>query len=270
TLRSVKEIGKTKEHRRLIVADEAGSEQGLLWWNGAGEELPEEGSTIDIAFSLRANSYRCQKQLTLQFEEYRVIQEPAIEIKTPKSEVIDLRFQIEKFKSLNAQIFAEGEQKKQVNGVDRFHLSPSDELTIYTPPPGPSELRTMMDKARPRKVYLVALAPTEEKPEAFLTRLAGLAKFALNQRGGKTTVQELAAAMAAREAAIRIGLEWLKAGGHLKVDVEADEVKLEAGDSESNLYLQKELYIALKGILAETAAYRTHFSRAEASSLFKI
>lgn len=270
TLKSVKEIGKTKEHRRLIVADEAGSEQDLLWWNGAGEELPEEGSLLDVAFTLRAGAYRGQKQLTLQFKEYRVVQEPAVEIKKPKFAVIDLRLQAGKFKSLNAQIFAEGEQKKQTNGTDRFHLSPADEVTIYTPPPGPAELRALMSRVHPNKVYLAASALEEEKPEVFLTRLAGLARFALNRRGGKTTIQELAAAMSAREAAIQIGLEWLKAGGHLKVEVEADDVTLEAGDSESNPYLQKELYIALKGVLAETAAYRAHFARAEAESLFKI
>ena len=44
-----------------------------------------------------------------------------------------------------------------------------------------------------------------------------MAKFIINQRGGKITVQELAAAAGQREGAIRLGLEWLAAGGHVSI-----------------------------------------------------
>jgi hypothetical protein len=36
---------------------------------------------------------------------------------------------------------------------------------------------------------------------------------------------------------------------------------------EPNQYLQKELYVAVKGILEETAAYRAHFARASVETL---
>jgi hypothetical protein len=44
---------------------------------------------------------------------------------------------------------------------------------------------------------------------------------------------------------------------------------LSPGREESNQYLQRELYIAVKGILEETAPYRAHFQRAEAQSLME-
>ena len=61
TLKSAKEIGKTKEHRRIVVADENGAKQDLLWWNSADEEIPEAGTKIDVAFSLRSSTYRGRK-----------------------------------------------------------------------------------------------------------------------------------------------------------------------------------------------------------------
>ncbi|MBI1855866.1 MAG: single-stranded-DNA-specific exonuclease RecJ, partial [Chloroflexi bacterium] len=269
TLKSVKEIGKTKEHLRLNIEDENGNTQSILWWNGAGEELPDAESKIDAAYSLRAGTYRGQKQLTLQFKEFRVVEERPIELRHHKLEVIDLRLQVGKFQGLMVEIFAEGEHKKKANGNDRYSISRSDELAIYTIPPGPHELQAVIEKVKPKKIYVMGIAPTEEKTDEFLSRLAGMAKFAINQRNGKASIQELAAATAQREAAIRVGLEWLGAGGHVRVRNEADEITLSAGDGESNPYLQKELYIAVKGLLAETAAYRAHFARTDAESLFK-
>jgi single-stranded-DNA-specific exonuclease len=58
TLKSVAEIGKTKEHLRLAVEDENGNVQRVLWWGGAGEDLPETGTQIDIAYSVRASTFR--------------------------------------------------------------------------------------------------------------------------------------------------------------------------------------------------------------------
>jgi hypothetical protein len=122
---------------------------------------------------------------------------------------------------------------------------------------------------RPKKVYLFGVSPVPEKPDAFLTRLAGFAKYAINQKGGKVTAGELAVATGQREGAIRLGLEWLAAGGHVSIQREEDVLLLSSGNGESNQYLQRELYLAVKGILEETAAYRVHFQRAEAASFME-
>jgi hypothetical protein len=74
-----------------------------------------------------------------------------------------------------------------------------------------------------------------------------------------------------REGAIRLGLEWLAAGGHVSIqrDASQDSVLLSPGNGELNQYLQRELYIAVRGILEETVAYRLHFQRAEPGSLME-
>ncbi len=132
------------------------------------------------------------------------------------------------------------------------------ELAIYTTPPGPAELKAILEQVKPQKVYLVAHNPPVEKTDEFLTRLAGMVKFVIVKKGGETTISALAAATAQREATVRIGLEWLSAGGHVAAQVENDAVLLSNGSGEGNEYVRKELYIAVKGLLEETAAYRNY------------
>lgn len=267
-MKSVSTIGKTKEHLRMNVEDENGMVQSLLWWGGAGEELPEEGHTFDITYSLRASTYRGQKQVTLQFEEFRVVEEKVVEVRESRLVIRDLRLQSS---LLNLQpstlIWAEGADKGV--GNSRLELHQADEFSIYTTPPSPAELRKVLEVVKPKTVYVFAKIPVEEKPDDFLTHLAGLCKFVLNQRRGKTTIPELAAAMSARESAVEIGLEWLSATGQLSVAMEADEVALSRETQEKNPYLQAELFTALKGILNETSAYRKYFSSADLNKIFQ-
>ncbi|MBI5963493.1 MAG: single-stranded-DNA-specific exonuclease RecJ [Chloroflexi bacterium] len=267
TMKSVSTIGKTKEHLRLNIEDDAGNTQSILWWGGAGGELPESGSKFDIAYSLRSSTFRGQKQVTLQFEEFRVVEENIVEIRKSGIEIRDMRLQPS---LLNLQpstlIWAEGSDKSA--GSSRFELHPADELSIYTTPPSPVELRKALEIVKPKTVYVFAIPPAQEKPEEFLTRLAGLCKFTLNQRRGKVLVQELAAAMASRESAIQIGLEWMAAGGQLMVEFDEEQITLSAERQEKNPYLQSELFIALKGILNETSAYRKYLATADLKSVF--
>ena len=267
-LKSISTIGKTKEHLRLNVEDENGNVQSLLWWGGAGEELPEDSATFDIAYSLRASSYRGQKQVTLQFEEFRITEEQAVEVQESKVVIRDMRLQSS---MLNLQpstlIWAEGSDKAV--GKSRLALHQADELSIYTTPPSPIHLRKALEIVKPKTVFVFANPPAEEKPDEFLAHLAGLCKFVLNQRKGKTTTPELAAAMSTRESAVQIGLEWLSATGQLTVAMEDDNVILSKETQEKNPYLQAELFVALRGVLNETSAYRKYFATADLNKIFQ-
>jgi single-stranded-DNA-specific exonuclease len=269
TMKSVATIGKTKEHRRLNIEDESGNVQSILWWSGAGEELPEEGSKFDIAYSLRASSYRGQKQVTLQFEEFRIKEEKPAEITKAKLEIIDFRLNVRRLESLKVGMLIWAEGSDKAKGGSRFELHQADEFAIYTTPPSPVELRKVLEIVKPKTISVFAVPPAEERPEDYLNRLAGLCKYAINQRGGKATVHELAAAMASRESAIDFGLQWLAAGGQLTVINEEDIINLSAAKQEKNPYLQAELFIALKGILNETSAYRKYFATVDLNTIFQ-
>ncbi|GAB1471968.1 single-stranded-DNA-specific exonuclease RecJ [Chloroflexota bacterium] len=259
TLKSAVTLGKTREHLRLNVEDESGEVSSLLWWNGAGEELPPTETKFDVAYTLRATTFRGQRQVTLQFKEFRVTEEARVEIQESKLDIRDMRLQNT---ILNLQpstlIWAEGPDRSA--GVNRLELTQANELTIYTTPPSPAELRKVLEIVKPKIVYVFGVSPAEQKPDEFLTYLAGLCKYVLNQRSGKTTISELAAAAAARESAIQLGLEWLAASGELTVNIEADRVSLTKDKQEKNPYLKAELAIALRGVLNETSAYRKHFA----------
>lgn len=263
TLKSKSEIGKTKEHLRINIEDENGNTQSILFWGGAGTDLPENGSKIDIAYSLRASSYRGQRQVNLQFQDFRVVEEAVVEIRESGFDIRDLRLNVQTFERLNVEtlVWAEGADKPK--GKSRFELTQADEFAIYTTPPSPAELRKALEVVKPKTIYVFGVLPSEEKPEEFLNRLAGLCKFALNKKEGKTSIQELASAMASRELAIEIGLQWLVANGGLTVDVDEGQVNLSNEKQEKNPYLQAELFVALRGVLNETSAYRKYFATVE-------
>jgi single-stranded-DNA-specific exonuclease len=273
-LRSFTTLGKNREHLRLTVEDENENIQTILWWGGAGNELPEEGSKFDIAYSLRASTFRGDKQVTLQFEEFRIVQEAPAELRKHKIEVVDYRVDttvsLEKIQEQapGLQVWAEGADKAK--GISRFDLHLADELAIYTAPPSPVELQAALETVRPKKVYLFGIPPLTEKADSFLAHLAGFAKYAINQKGGKVTVGELAVATGQREGAIRLGLEWLAAGGHISIQRDDETVFLSSENGELNQYLQRELYVAVRGILEETIAYRAHFQRADVESLMAL
>jgi single-stranded-DNA-specific exonuclease len=267
--KSFQEIGKTREHRRIIVADESGNERDLLWWNGAGEQFPDTETKFDIAYSLRASTYRGQRQVTLQFEEFRVVEEKPVEVRKSGIEISDWRLESRKFDSLqeNILVWAEGSDKSK--GKSRFELKQSDEFAIYTTPPSPVDLRKALEIVKPKTIYVFGIPPAEERAEDFLNRLAGLCKYSLNQRGGNVTLQELTAAMASRDSAVQVGLEWLAAGGQLTVGFEEEQITLSAKKQDKNPYLQAELFIALRGILGETSAFRKYFAAADLKELIR-
>jgi hypothetical protein len=181
---------------------------------------------------------------------------------------------VENFEGLEVLAWAEGKDKEK--GVNRSHLHQANEFAIYTTPPSPSDLHSALEIVKPKKIYVFGISPDIQtsasrlKPtDDFLSRLAGMAKYVINNKGGKVSIRELASATAQRERAIQIGLEWLAAGGHVAVsgDADADPVVLAAGKGETNQYVQKELYVAVRGILEETAAYRAYFARASIESI---
>jgi single-stranded-DNA-specific exonuclease len=268
-LRSATTIGKNREHLRFTVEDENGNFQSILWWGGAGSPLPEEGSTFDIAYSLRASTFRGDRQVTLQFKEFRIVEEVPPELRKRKVEIVDCRQQLAAFETLSggSLVWAEGIHKSK--GKNRLELVPADELVIYTAPPSPSDLRIVLERVKPQKVYLFGVSPEPERADAFLAHLAGMAKYVINRKGGKISIAELAAATGHREGTIRLGLEWLSAGGHITIQEDEGIVVLGTGKGESNPYLRGELYLAVKGILEETIAYRTHFQSADAQSLME-
>ena len=135
-------------------------------------------------------------------------------------------------------------------------------------PPSPVELQAVLKIVKPKRVYLFSNKPEEEKVDIFLTRLAGLTKFAINHRAGKLRISELASITAQCETTIKLGLEWLSASGYITLERNEDQYHLTSGSGVANGYLQTELLNYVKVLLEETAAYRDNFCQADPDSIF--
>ena len=168
-------------------------------------------------------------------------------------------------------VWREGEGAGDIPGQDRWNLPRATTLVIWTAPPGPVELRAALAQVEPARVYLFARDPGADTPDAFIRRLTGLVKHALNTRGGRAPIAQLAAATAQREATVRLGLAWLAARGDIRIVEETDgEAQLAAGDSRAAPEAEiKTLDTWLRAALAETAAYRKHFQEMNAAALLR-
>jgi single-stranded-DNA-specific exonuclease len=272
-LQSKTPIGRNKEHLKLNVIDDAGNGQTVLWWNGAGEGLPE--GRFDLAYTVRASDWRGTRQVQMEFVDFRLTEEKPLEAKTRKLEVVDYRNikdPLSMLATLQVQpstiIWVEGDEKKTIGGKDRNELEPAENLVVWTTPPSPEELHAALDKVHSQTVTLFATTEPVETPEDFLSHLAGLLKYAINHRKGKVTWSELAGATAQRTATIRNGLDWLVSQGGININTETgDEMVVSIGTSLKDPAGASRIWVEIQSSLAETAAYRAHFKHADKDTL---
>ncbi len=67
----IQQIGKKEEHLKVLVEDENGQSRNVLWWHGDPDLVPQQ--RVDLAYTLRANDFRGQTQLQLEWKGYRLI-----------------------------------------------------------------------------------------------------------------------------------------------------------------------------------------------------
>ncbi len=267
-------IGKTQEHIKLTVRDEAGSVASVLWWGGADLELPS--GRFDLAYTLRANDYKGQPQMALEFVDFRVVEEAVVAIEKPKVEMIDRRAEADSGTDGEAEkrmadlkqilaaypdgiLFAEGNDRKRLNGKGRHELSAAETLILWSSPPERGVYDAILETVNPKRVVLFAQDPGEDSAEAFLARLAGLLKFVLKQRGGQVSFAELGAACGQGEAAICAGFEFLKASGQVSGESDAGGIRLQEEKAPVDESARAEWMSQLSYLLSESRAFRVYF-----------
>jgi single-stranded-DNA-specific exonuclease len=272
-------IGRDGEHRRLVVADEEDTQQTVLWWQGAGQPLPE--GRFDLAYSLRARDYRGELQLQVEWINARSHSPARVLPPRRARTIVDWRGEVDPSEALVEIPKDRGESDRVmvvwveaadhsfpegIVGTDRLSLTPAPVLVIWTAPPGPDELAHGIQVVSPATVYLVAVEPVTGQFRPFVERMAGMVKHDLRTRGGQVDVPRLAAALGHREATVRVGLEWLSARGELSiVERGGDTITLQAGGELSPDL--PNLEVRLRRLLDESAAYRRHLRSAPIESL---
>ena len=185
-LSEVTTMGKG-EHLRLQVTDQSGSTYSLVWWQGADHELPE--GAFDLAYSIRASTYRGQRQLQIEWLDHRPAVQSALEITRPVEVAGDFRSAAQPLARLRplleldqVQVWAEGSglarlQELGVPARSRQELEPCIHLAIWTSPPSADVLRETLGRVSPQYVYLFNVPPGDEDVSAFLQHLAGMARL---------------------------------------------------------------------------------------------
>jgi single-stranded-DNA-specific exonuclease len=268
-------VGRDGEHRRLVVTDEQGTRQTVLWWQGAGQSCPE--GRFDLAYALRARDYRGEMQLQVEWVDARsrpaqvatLSSSPSARVLVDHRDEVDPHAALAELHKTEMLVWAEGpspDSGEKFGGRDRLGLGPSPELIIWTAPPGPEELAQALQIVNPTEVYLFALEPATAGLREFLERLVGMVKYDLQVRDGQVNLRRLAAALGHREATVRVGVEWLAARGQVHiVETDEDTVVLEIGGEPSAD--ADEVKNHLQRLLEETAAYRRHFRSAPIETL---
>jgi single-stranded-DNA-specific exonuclease len=284
-------VGRNDEHLSVELVDEEGATRQAIWWGGAGEDLPE--GPFDLAYSARSNDYRGVPGVQVEWLAARPPASAPVQVRASvgaQPVTVDYRHEPDPhaiLDSLRANedvlLWCEGPERAALRGRTRLELAPARALAIWTAPPGRAELLAALDRVRPATVYLFGLDPGLDTPDAFLRRLSGLVKYALNATGGRVSLPVLTAAAAHRTTTVRLGLAWLQARGVLaSLEETGDELRLGVGTSPAEGSLAQtprspgsgttstaiDNTAYLDALLAETAAYRAYFRQAGKDSLF--
>jgi len=270
SLKSYTTIGREEEHLLLTVeGEEASGSQRLVWWGGAGWPLPE--GRFDLAYSVRASTFRGQRDLQVEWIDFRPADQGSVAVAThPALQVTDYRQEAHPLPVLQRllteatpQVWREADAIQKLAGGNRYELAPGGDLVIWTIPPGPDELSRALETVQPERVYLFAVDPRLDQAEAFLVRLAGLVKHVLGGRQGQVRLADLAAVTAQREVTVQKGLAWLAARGHLTIlEANAEEIRIAPGVQVSQAEADA-LAAQLQALLQETAAFRAYYTRAD-------
>ncbi len=272
-VKSFSTIGKTREHLQIIVEDPTGATRKIIWWQGAGFPLPED--RFDLAFSVRASNYRGERSVQIEWIHARPIEEESSQLsRRPAFQSLDCRKDPDPaatLKSLQASgdwlIFQEGEKVQGVSGSNRYHLRAAPSLALWSIPPGLSELKMILDAVQPSQVAFFGVAAASDQFGAFLQRLAGLIRFAINKHSGQVSLSDLAAAANQREWTIRNGIEWWIARGELALVASSDTSFTFCQGGVPAPATITRIEQEINDLLQETAAFRSYFLRADPQQL---
>ncbi len=269
-------LGPAGEHRRLTVEDDQDRTQTVFWWQGAGWPLPH--GRFDLAVTVGSHDYRGMPNVQVQWIAARE-REPGHEVIRPSyaAAVRDYRAIEGEDEALQVlhdecerelQVWAEGIEPPGVASRTRRELEAGSRLVVWTTPPGPRELQAALDAARPTELILFARDTGLDKATPFLERLAGAAQFALRSRDGWVDLEAAAARLGHRVATVQVGLEWLAAGGRVRLlEKTRGRWRLAPGTGRPDAEAVRSARRRLGDVLLETAAYRAYFRRAPADSL---
>ena len=273
SLVSTNNVGQTGDHRQVIVADRQEHRQKFIWWSGAEEPLPE--ASFDLICHLSQSDYKGLPQVSAEWVAFRLSEQGRVEIKQRRINLLDLRSEPDSAKSLvevlnhepEAEIWGEGPLPVGTNALDRSKLSRSKSLIVWTAPPSQAILDEAIRQVRPEKVILFGNLPEGIDEQSLLKRVAGLVKYVMNKKAGRTTINELAGACAVTPQTLHTTLQLWEAMGELHIVTDDHQILIARSNQESVPESVAILRDVLREQITESRFYQRYFLQANPDSI---
>lgn len=270
-----KTLGRSGEHLRLTIQDETNTVRDITWWQWNETPLPD--GIFDIAYTVRESTYKEERELQLLFVDFRVSEEDEVRALTSGIEIIDHRTKVGQPDILHGLLLQEPKLVIWNEGAnipdtitlrrDKLVEQSGTVLVIWSTPPDLEVLKQAVRANEWRRVILFAHNPTLDGFHDFVTRLAQLVKFRLNQRDGRLDLEELAGSMAHSTVTVRKGVEWLAARGDITIlQDEFNSMTIGTGHKSAGgnaAGIEKQL----RAMLKETTAFRERYITLSVESL---
>lgn len=273
-------LGKNELHRKLILRNTEGETREALWWNANGQPLPQE--PFDLAYYLRLNEYKGQRQVVLEWIDWQEHESAAITLETPvfTHDIQDYRLTPQPMKiletltgQLEISFWAEGLGNfGDIPIKNRFELEKAKALAILTPPPSLSVLQDSLKKVMPGLVILFRLKTSDDSIKGFLNTISGLIKYATSHYDGAIDPKELAAVLGQTKELVELGLKWWACHGDIvleRLDNERYQVEKKGSDDSMDQKALEALTRSIQSLLNENTAFRSFYTRADPAFLLR-
>jgi len=198
-----------------------------------------------------------------------------VEVKQPAIKIIDHRRDSQPEQvlktilndTLHTLIWAENQPPRNQPYCARTKLSGADVLIIWNIPPAQKVLSNIIKTVRPKEIHFFARPSDAATLQEFLKTLAGLVKFAVNQRAGKINLSQLASATVQTPDIVRLGLRWLQEKGlYSFTTLSGEDIQAQNG-SRSNPGLIKQINARLQELWSEHKSYQHYYQTCDSNNI---
>jgi hypothetical protein len=153
-------------------------------------------------------------------------------------------------------IFQEPPVFDDPDSIGRIGLRASESLIFASIPPSRQVLESLLRICHPKQIVLAFEPSGEISLGSFLKHLAGLIQYAVSNREGLASLEDLAQAMNSRNESVEAGIRWLNASGKIEImSYDRNLYRLNIKKSEMDERTVQATEKTLRFLLKETGAY---------------
>ena len=152
-----------------------------------------------------------------------------------------------------------------VRVFNRFEVDNAKHLIVYSTPPDLKALKDMLGKAKPQKVTFV-FNDSIDSAEDILKKAAGIIKFIISNKKGKTSYAELICLLGLNYEIINIIIQYLNSSGLIEVEEDYDDLIIIKGTGEKKSYAEK-FKQSFSMLAAEMNSFKSYIRAARLETL---